>query len=89
MSLVKYSARGRENDDELELAETAEAGSRFGAFPDSPSEAIELFEDENAAPVVELGLVYDSRPRIGWGKWGVLAVLGALVLFTGKKATGR
>lgn len=81
-----YSAMGRANDDEL--AELAEAGGRFGAVPDSPSAAIELWEEETAAPVVSLGLEYDPKP-IGWGKWGALAVLAALVLFTGKKATGR
>lgn len=77
---------GREND---ELVDLAEAGGRLGAVPDSPSEAIELWEG-GAAPPVSLSLEYDPRgPRAGWAKWGILAALGALVLFTGRKAVGR
>lgn len=79
----RYGASGRE------LAEHAEAGGRVGAFPGSPSESIELWEEGTAAPMVHLGLEYSSRPSPSWTKLGILAALAALVLFTGKKAAGR
>lgn len=81
---MRHSAMGRESDDEL-----AEAGGRFGAVPESPSQAIELWEGERAAPMVHLGLEYDTRPAPSWKKWGILAALAALVVFTGNKAVGR
>jgi hypothetical protein len=78
---------GRENDGG-NLSEIAESRG-LGALPESPSEAIEIWEGERSAPAVSLSLEYGPSPRVGWGKLGALAVLGALVLWSGRKAVGR